>query len=94
MRAAGIRQIGDAIELLEFPAPRALRPDEVLLDVQACGVGNWDELARTGGWDLGVRPPMALGVETFGQSGQIGELYRHYGLDAEAILDAAAHALL
>jgi pyruvate dehydrogenase E1 component len=36
----------------------------------------------------------ALGVETFGQSGQIGDLYRAYGLDAEAILDAAAHALL
>jgi pyruvate dehydrogenase E1 component len=35
-----------------------------------------------------------LGVETFGQSGQIGDLYRAYGLDAEAILDAAAHALL
>ena len=31
----------------------------------------------------------ALGVEHFGQSGSIGELYRHYGLDANAILAAA-----
>jgi pyruvate dehydrogenase E1 component len=36
----------------------------------------------------------ALGVESFGQSGQIADLYRAHGLDAEAILDAAALALL
>ena len=31
----------------------------------------------------------ALGVEHFGQSGSIQELYSHYGLDANAILAAA-----
>ena len=31
----------------------------------------------------------ALGVEHFGQTGTIDDLYRHYGLDANAILDAA-----
>ena len=31
-----------------------------------------------------------LGVTNFGQCGDIPDLYRHYGLDAEAILDAAA----
>jgi len=31
----------------------------------------------------------ALGVQRFGQSGSIQELYGHYGLDAEAILAAA-----
>jgi pyruvate dehydrogenase E1 component len=36
----------------------------------------------------------ALGVETFGQSGEIDDLYRVYRLDAEAILDAAASALI
>jgi pyruvate dehydrogenase E1 component len=36
----------------------------------------------------------ALGVETFGQSGDIADLYRAYRLDADAILDAAAEALL
>jgi pyruvate dehydrogenase E1 component len=30
-----------------------------------------------------------LGVERFGQSGSIGELYAHYGLDAAAVLRAA-----
>jgi pyruvate dehydrogenase E1 component len=31
----------------------------------------------------------SLGVEHFGQTGTIDELYRHYGLDAHAILRAA-----
>ena len=66
MRGAGVRQFGGIVEVLELPGPRGLRPDEVLIDVQACGVGNWDEFARTGGWDLGIRPPMALGVEAAG----------------------------
>src|SRR5215469_16793511 len=73
MRAAGIRRIGAAIELLEVPGPRALRPDEVLIEVQACGVGNWDEFARTGAWDLGIRPPMALGVEAAGLVAAAGD---------------------
>jgi pyruvate dehydrogenase E1 component len=34
----------------------------------------------------------ALGPEHFGQSGSIGELYAHYGMDAGAIL-RAAHAI-
>jgi pyruvate dehydrogenase E1 component len=33
---------------------------------------------------------MPLGVEGFGQSGDIGDLYRVYGLDADAIIGAAA----
>jgi pyruvate dehydrogenase E1 component len=32
----------------------------------------------------------ALGVEHFGQSGSLGELYAHHGLDADAILAAAS----
>jgi NADPH:quinone reductase-like Zn-dependent oxidoreductase len=73
VRAAGVRQFGDQVELLELPEPRALRPDEVLIDVRACGIGNWDEIVRTGGWDLGIRPPMALGTEAAGLAAAIGE---------------------
>jgi pyruvate dehydrogenase E1 component len=36
----------------------------------------------------------ALGVEHFGQSGSIDDLYRHHGIDADAILDACAAACL
>ncbi len=35
-----------------------------------------------------------LGVDHFGQGGDIPDLYRAYGLDADAILDACAQALL
>jgi pyruvate dehydrogenase E1 component len=36
---------------------------------------------------------MALGVDHFGQSGTRDDLYRHYGIDADAI-EAAARVLL
>lgn len=36
----------------------------------------------------------ALGVDRFGQSGDIESLYRHYGIDAGTILDACAQACL
>ncbi|HMB03585.1 MAG TPA: hypothetical protein VKP69_07575, partial [Isosphaeraceae bacterium] len=37
---------------------------------------------------------VALGVDRFGQSGDLPDLYREYGLDARAIVDAAARACL
>jgi pyruvate dehydrogenase E1 component len=40
------------------------------------------------GGALGV-PHLALGVEDFGQSGARDDLYRHYGIDADAIVGAA-----
>jgi pyruvate dehydrogenase E1 component len=33
-----------------------------------------------------------LGVDAFGQCGDIGELYKHYRIDAEAIVQAFAKA--
>ncbi len=35
-----------------------------------------------------------LGVEAFGQSGTLAELYERYRIGTEAILDACASALL
>ena len=35
-----------------------------------------------------------LGVDHFGQSGDIPDLYRVHGIDSEAIIDAAARACL
>jgi len=68
-----VRRFGGSVELLELPGAPGLRPDEVLIDVRACGVGNWDEFARTGDWDLGTRPPMALGVEAAGLVAAVGD---------------------
>jgi pyruvate dehydrogenase E1 component len=49
--------------------------------------GHSHALAFLGG-ALGV-PQLALGVDGFGQSGTRPDLYRHYGIDAEAIAGAA-----
>ena len=35
-----------------------------------------------------------LGVDTFGQSGNLQDLYAHYGIDSDAILNAAARACI
>jgi pyruvate dehydrogenase E1 component len=34
-------------------------------------------------------PSASLGVQDFGQSGDVGDLYRHFGIDAETIVGAA-----
>ena len=60
-----------------FQAPRALRiHSEVLIQVRAARVGNWDEFGEL---DTGIRPPMALGVTAAGchrgrgRSGQLAD---------------------
>jgi NADPH:quinone reductase-like Zn-dependent oxidoreductase len=66
MQVAGIRRLGARVEMIEVGEPRPLAADEVLLEVKAAGVANWDEIVRTGGWDVGATPPMALGVQAAG----------------------------
>ncbi len=66
MQAAGIRLVGGRVEMIEVAEPRPLADDEVLVEVRASGVANWDEFVRTGSWDVGARPPMALGVAAAG----------------------------
>ena len=66
-----------------------LRPGAALVTV--C-----DSHPATLSW-LGSAAPVTLaplGVDHFGQSGDIPDLYRVYGIDAEAIIDAAARASL
>jgi NADPH:quinone reductase-like Zn-dependent oxidoreductase len=73
MRAAGISEFGGAVGRIDLPDPRPLAKDEVLIEVQAAGVGNWEEFVRTGQWDVGRTPPMALGVEAAGTITAIGD---------------------
>ena len=72
MRVAGIRRYSAPVEFFELRAPDQLKPDEVLVEVSCAGAGNWDGIARAGGWDLGRRPPMALGVEAAGVAVRVG----------------------
>jgi D-arabinose 1-dehydrogenase-like Zn-dependent alcohol dehydrogenase len=73
MQAAGIHTFGGEVDMIEFTAPRSPAPDEVVIAVHAAGVGNWDEIVRLGNWDVGRRPPLALGVEAAGVIDAVGE---------------------
>jgi NADPH:quinone reductase-like Zn-dependent oxidoreductase len=70
--ASGIRAFSDPVTFLKLDALRDPKAGELLIDVHAAGVGHWDELVRRGEWDLGVRPPMALGVEAAGVVRAVG----------------------
>jgi NADPH:quinone reductase-like Zn-dependent oxidoreductase len=73
MQVAGIEEYGGPVETIDVPDPRPLADDEVLIEVQAAGVANWDEFVRTGDWDVGRTPPMALGVAAAGVIAAAGE---------------------
>jgi NADPH:quinone reductase-like Zn-dependent oxidoreductase len=66
VRAAGVDAFGEAVRMLELPSPGPPAADELVISVVAAGVGNWDDIVRVGGWDVGRRPPLALGVEAAG----------------------------
>jgi NADPH:quinone reductase-like Zn-dependent oxidoreductase len=73
VRAAGIERFGGEVRMLELAAPSPPAADELVISVRAAGVANWDEFVRSGQWDVGRRPPMALGVEAAGVIESIGE---------------------
>src|SRR2546429_2718160 len=66
MRAAGIRALGEPVEILEVDELAPPGAGEVLIDVVVAGIGNWDELVRIGSWQIGGPAPMALGTEATG----------------------------
>ena len=73
MQAAGVDAFGGQVRMLELAAPGSPAPDEVVLSVHAAGAANWDEFVRTGDWDVGRRPPLALGVAAAGVVAAVGE---------------------
>ncbi|WP_159032945.1 NADP-dependent oxidoreductase [Streptomyces fodineus] len=60
------------VALLELPEPSSPGPGQILVSVEAAGVGPWDELLNGAGWDVGLRPPAALGVEGAGEVLAVG----------------------
>ena len=73
MRAAGIERFGGEVRMLELAAPGSPAPDELVISVRAAGVANWDEFVRSGQWDIGRQPPMALGVAAAGVVESVGD---------------------
>src|SRR5262245_43484774 len=78
MLVAGVRTFGGKVETLQLDEPRPLAADEVLIDIRSAGVGNWDNIIRAGGWAVGARPPMALGVEAAGLIKDVGAHPREF----------------
>jgi NADPH:quinone reductase-like Zn-dependent oxidoreductase len=72
MRVAGITALGEPVEIFDVDEPATLASEEVLIDVVAAGIGNWDELVRIGSWQIGGPPPMALGTEAAGTVAAVG----------------------
>jgi NADPH:quinone reductase-like Zn-dependent oxidoreductase len=85
MRVAGIEHSGGAVEMIEVADPRPPRAGEVLIEVRAAGVGNWDEFVRAGGWDVGRNPPMGLGVEAAGVVAAVGPGVREWAVGEEVL---------
>jgi NADPH:quinone reductase-like Zn-dependent oxidoreductase len=85
MLVAGVRMLGGTVETLEVDDPRPLAADEVLIDVRSAGVGNWDEIVRTGGWHVGTSPPLALGVEAAGVIKAVGAEPREFNVGDEVL---------
>jgi len=67
------------------PAPSRAAPLVTVLDGHPSALAFLGAVRRV--------PSAALGVDAFGQSGDLDQLYAHYGLDADAIVDAALDLL-
>ena len=85
MRAAGVDAFGADARVLELAAPGSPAPDELVISVRAAGVGNWDEIVRVGDWDVGRKPPLALGVEGAGVVAAVGEEVTSFELGDEVL---------
>src|SRR6476661_1918015 len=72
MRAAGITALGEPVEILELDEPTTPAENDVLIDVVAAGIGNWDDLVRIGSWQVGGPAPMALGTSGAGTIAAVG----------------------
>jgi NADPH:quinone reductase-like Zn-dependent oxidoreductase len=72
MRVAGITALGAPVEIFEVDELATPAAGEVLIDVVAAGIGNWDELVRIGSWQIGGPAPMALGTAAAGTVAAVG----------------------
>src|SRR5690349_10548017 len=77
MRAVAIDRFGgiETLKLRELPVP-AVGADEVLVRVEAAGVGVWDPFEREGGFakEFNIKPvfPMVLGSDGAGTVEAVG----------------------
>jgi NADPH:quinone reductase-like Zn-dependent oxidoreductase len=85
VRGAGVQAWGGRVQVLEVPEPEIADPHQLLITVHAAGVGNWDDLVRTGEWQVGGTPPLALGVEAAGVVRAVGDAVSRFGVGDEVL---------
>jgi NADPH:quinone reductase-like Zn-dependent oxidoreductase len=72
MRGWAIRAYGEAMVLMDdLPVP-APGPHDILLQMHGAEVGDWDELVRTGEWDMQRPFPLILGLAGAGRIAAVG----------------------
>lgn len=87
MQALAITAFGgpDQLKLVDLPVP-ICGPDQVLIDVQAAGVGMWDVKVRQGRVRLeGQQFPLVLGWESTGTIEQVGARITGQGVGTQVI---------
>jgi NADPH:quinone reductase-like Zn-dependent oxidoreductase len=89
MKAVGINDFGgdERLELLDLPVP-TIKSDEVLIQVKAAGVGNWDRLVReniAGLGEEGLPFPLKLGWECSGVIAALGSEIENFKI-GEAVI--------
>jgi NADPH:quinone reductase-like Zn-dependent oxidoreductase len=71
MRAWAINRYGEPMALRELPIPQP-GPRDILMKMSGAEVGDWDELVRTGEWDMERPFPLVLGLAGAGQVAAVG----------------------
>src|ERR1700748_790762 len=73
MAACGVTDPSGPVRSLRLPPPPAPGPGEILIDRGGAGGGGpWARVLYSGGWDVGLRLPAALGVEGAGRVAAVG----------------------
>jgi NADPH:quinone reductase-like Zn-dependent oxidoreductase len=74
---------------VKLPPPPEPRGEEVLIDVECAGLGNWDEMMQTGGWgESSLARPVAHGVQVAGRVSGLGPAAGGFAVGDEVLTHA------
>ncbi|MDB5770322.1 MAG: hypothetical protein JWM42_696 [Burkholderia sp.] len=71
MRAWAIDGYGEPLKLMNLPMPEP-GPHDIVIRMRGAEVGDWDELVRTGVWDMERPFPLVLGLAGAGIVAAVG----------------------
>jgi NADPH:quinone reductase-like Zn-dependent oxidoreductase len=80
MRGWAIARYGAPMALIDLPIPQP-GPRDVLVKMSGAEVGDWDELVRTGEWDMKRPFPLVLGLAGAGTVAATGTEVRDWDID-------------